>query len=362
VRAKRTQLEKMQEVLLLPDPRESIGHFRFPPTRRSGHKVISLEKIAKSYGDIQVYKDLDFEIVQGEKAVLSGENGAGKSTLLKILAGVIGIDAGERIVGHNVDIGYFSQTRTDVLNPENTVLQEAYSAMPGYMAEEAIRTILGAFLFTGDDADKKVKVLSGGEKSRLILAKLLINPPNFLLLDEPTTHLDVDAVDALVRALTDYEGTIVFISHDIYFVHSIANTVFEVRNARIRKFPGSFDYYLSKKAEGEIPLEEPRPRPKAERPKKDEEKERAKEQERERREEEKRRKAHNATLREQINNLEKKKEKLRLESYAKARALSNPRIYRDEGTAKEYGRRMKEIEKMISEIESEIKKLEEQII
>jgi len=364
VRAKRTALEKMQEqeIVIPPDPGESIRDFNFPATQRSGYRVMTLEKISKSYADIKVYEDLDFEVLQGEKAVLVGENGAGKSTLLKILAGVIDIDSGLRTVGHNVDIGYFSQTRMDVLSPENTVLKEAYSAAPGFMSETVIRTILGAFLFTGDDADKMVKVLSGGEKSRLILAKLLINPPNFLLLDEPTTHLDVDAVEALIKALTEYAGTIVFISHDIYFVRSLANTVFEVKDGRIRKFPESFDYYLSKKAEGEIPLEEPKPRPKIERPKKDEQKERAKEEERRRREEEKRRKAHNAALREEINKLEKEKEKLHLESYAKARALSNSRIYRDEDTAREYGRRMKEIEKVISGIDSEIKKLEGQII
>ncbi|MDP2831237.1 MAG: ABC-F family ATP-binding cassette domain-containing protein, partial [Candidatus Omnitrophota bacterium] len=249
VRAKRRVLERMDEekVVLPPDPRQSIGNFTFPQTRRSGYRVIKLENISKAYGEIRVYEGLDFEIVQGEKAVLAGENGAGKSTLLKILAGIAPIDSGNRVLGHNVDIGYFSQTRTDVLNIENTVLQEAYSAAPGYMAEEAVRTILGAFLFSGDDAQKKVKVLSGGEKSRLILAKLLINPPNFLLLDEPTTHLDVDAVDALVRALKNYEGTIVFISHDIYFVRSVANNVFEVKSGRIRKFPETFDYYLQKR-------------------------------------------------------------------------------------------------------------------
>jgi len=362
VRAKRTALEKMQDIIIPPDPAESIRNFNFPATQRSGYRVMQLEKISKSYADIKVYEDLDFEISQGEKAVLVGENGAGKSTLLKILAGIIDIDSGARTVGYNVDMGYFSQTRMDVLSPENTVLQEAYSAAPGFMSETVIRTILGAFLFTGDDADKTVKVLSGGEKSRLILAKLLINPPNFLLLDEPTTHLDVDAVEALIKALTEYAGTIVFISHNIYFVRSLANAVFEVKDGMIRKFPGTLDYYLNKKAEGEMPFVESKPKPKAERPKRNEEKERAKEQERKRREEEKIRKAHNAGLREEINKLEKEKEQLRLESYAKARALSNPRIYRDEDTAREYGRRMKDIEKRISEIDGQIKQLEEQII
>lgn len=250
------------------------------------------------------------------------------------------------------------------MNLENTVLQEAYSAAPGYMSEETIRTILGAFLFTGDDADKKVKVLSGGEKSRLILAKLLINPPNFLLLDEPTTHLDVDAVEALVRALSDYAGTLVFISHDIYFVRSLANTVFEVRQGRIRKFPGNFDYYLEKKDTGDVIIEKPQAKQKIDlqKLKQAEEKQKAKEEEKRRKEEEKQRKAHNAAIREKINKLEKEKDKLQLESYAKVRALSHPHIYRDEETAKAYGRRMKEIEKLTAEIDSEIKKLEDQII
>jgi len=365
VRAKRTALERLEkEAVALPeDPRASIGSFRFPETRRSGYKIISLDKVSKNYGDIKVYQDLDFEITQEEKAVLAGENGAGKSTLLKLLAGVINIDGGERVVGHNVDIGYFSQTRTDVLNIENTVLQEAYTAAPGYMSEEIIRTVLAAFLFTGEDADKKVKVLSGGEKSRLILAKLLINPPNFLLLDEPTTHLDVDAVEALVRALTDYRGTLVFISHDIYFVRSVANVVYEVKEGRIRKFSGEFDYYLEKKDTAQAHTEPRRHKIDPQKQKTEEEKTRAREEEKKRKEEEKRRKGHNAALRESINKLEKQKEKLNIESYAKARALSDPKIYRrDDDMAREYGRRLKEIEKEISEINLEIKALEAQII
>ena len=362
VRAKRRILERMEEeaVIVPADPRESIGNFHFPPTRRSGHRVITLEGVSKSYNDIKVYEKLDYEINQGEKAVLAGENGAGKSTLLKILAGVVDINSGSRIVGHNVDVGYFSQTRTDVLNIENTVLQEAYSAAPGFMSEETIRTILGAFLFTGDDAGKKVKVLSGGEKSRLILAKLLIDPPNLLLLDEPTTHLDVDAVEALVRALNEYQGTFVFISHDIYFVRSVANVVFEVKNGRIRKFPGGFDYYLEKNDQEEVIIKsEPRIAP--HKTKQDEEKEKTKLEEKRKREEEKKRKAYNAAIRVEITKLEKNKEKLQLENYAKARALSNPHIFRDEETAKTYGRRLKEIEKLISEIDSKIRVLETQI-
>jgi ATP-binding cassette subfamily F protein 3 len=364
VRAKRTALERLEEgtVELLPDPRASIGDFRFPGTSLSGHKIITLEGISKSYGDITVYQDFDFEVYQREKAVLAGENGAGKSTLLKIMAGVVDIDKGRRIVGHNVDIGYFSQTRLDVLNPENTVLAEAYSAACGYMTETAVRTILGAFLFTGDDSEKKVKVLSGGEKSRLILAKLLINPPNFLLLDEPTTHLDVDAVDALTNALRQYEGTIVFISHDIYFVRCVANVVFDIQSGKVRKIPGDFDYYLEKKAKGELSSQEPlrAVRKEREEPKKeDTHKLRLKEEEKRRLEEQKRRIAHNAATGEKIAKLKDKKEDLRLEMYSKSRALSDPRIYRrrDEETAKVYGRRIKEIEKLMAQIDEEIRTL-----
>jgi ATP-binding cassette subfamily F protein 3 len=336
-------------------------HFTFPQTRRSGHRVIKLEGVSKAYKDIRVYAGLDFEITQGEKAVLAGENGAGKSTLLKILAGIVDIDSGNRVLGHNVDIGYFSQTRTDVLNIENTVLQEAYSSAPGYATEESIRTILGAFLFSGDDAEKKVKILSGGEKSRLILAKLLINPPNFLLLDEPTTHLDVDAVEALVRALRNYEGTIVFISHDIYFVSSVANNVFEVKSGLIRKFPGTFDYYLQKRDTLMDSASVVRSKLKSVK-QIDPVKEKIKEEEYLFKSQEKKRKANNSVIRDKINKILKKKEDLKLESYAKARALSNPHFYRDEEIAKEYGRRMKEIERLFQEMDAEIKALENQII
>ena len=369
VRAKRTALERLEKdaVKLPPDPRASINDFHFPSTRASGHKVMVLESISKSYGDIKVYQDFDFEVYQQEKAVLVGENGAGKSTLLKIMAGVVDIDKGRRIVGHNVDIGYFSQTRLDVLNPENTVLAEAYSAVSGSMPETAVRTILGAFLFTGDDAEKKVKVLSGGEKSRLILAKLLIDPPNFLLLDEPTTHLDVDAVDALINALEQYEGTIVFISHDIYFVRCVANVVFDVQSGKVKKIPGDFDYYLEKKAKGELSFAEPHRavRKAQDEPKKEDvEKLRLKEEEKKRQEKEKSRKVHNAAIREKIAKLKGKKEDLRLEMYAKSHALSDPRIYhwRNEETVKEYGRRIKEIGKLMPEIDEEIKKLESAIL
>ena len=364
VRAKKRVLEKIEEneVVVPVNFRESIKTFRFPQTRKSGYNVISLEKVCKFYPDVVVYEDLDFEITQGKKAVLVGENGAGKSTLLKLLAGVIDIDSGVRSVGYNVSIGYFSQTRMDVLTENNTVLEEAYTAVSGFMPEESVRTILGAFFFTGEDVDKKVSVLSGGEKSRLILAKLLINPPNFLLLDEPTTHLDVDAVEALVRALKSYEGTLVFISHDIYFVRSVANSSFEIKDGRIREFPGNFDYYLEKRNEAQAPIKKPKVKKEEVDSNKAQAKNREKEKERLRKEEKKQRKAFNASLGNKISKLQRKKEALLLESDAKKRAIDRPHKYRDEEMIKEYKLGIDEIEKKSRDIDTQIKNLQEQLI
>jgi ATP-binding cassette subfamily F protein 3 len=370
VRNKRKTIERMEEIHLPPDMRESIRTFHFPRTRPSGHRVVKLENIAKSYGEIRVYQGLDFEIERGEKAVLAGENGAGKSTLLKILAGVIPFDAGNRQVGHNVDIGYFSQTRLDTLNPENTVLEEAYNAAPGTMSQEALRTILGAFLFSGEDVDKRVNVLSGGEKSRLNLAKFLIHPPNCLFLDEPTTHLDVDAVDALIRALEHYEGTLVFISHDIHFVRSVANVVYEVsasapgqdgKGAMVRKFFGDFDYYLEKRDQGLTDLKPKKPKQGEEKARLQMERDRARQEEKQKKEEERRRKAHNMSVGNEIQKLKKEKQELELESYAKARALSDPRTYANQAKARDYGQRLKEIELRCRQIDAEVAGLEKKL-
>lgn len=374
VRNKRKTIERMEEIHLPPDVRESIRTFHFPRTRPSGHRVVKLEKVAKSYGEIRVYQDLDFEIERGEKAVLAGENGAGKSTLLKVLAGVIPFDAGNRQVGHNVDIGYFSQTRLDTLNPENTVLEEAYNAAPGTMSQEALRTILGAFLFSGEDVDKKVSILSGGEKSRLNLAKFLIHPPNCLFLDEPTTHLDVDAVDALIRALEHYEGTLVFISHDIHFVKSVANVVYEVsasawlqpgqggkEGSQVRKFFGNFDYYLEKRDQGLTDLKPKKLKQGEEKTRLQLERDQVRQEEKQKKEEERKRKAHNTSVGNEIQKLKKEKQELELESYAKARALSDPRTYANQAKARDYGQRLKEIESRCRQIDVEIADMEKKL-
>jgi ATP-binding cassette, subfamily F, member 3 len=219
--------------------------FNFPQPARSGQRVIKLSGIHHAYGELQVYRGVDFQAERGQRVVLVGPNGAGKSTLLKILAGVLTPQAGERVLGHNVKAGYYSQYRVDMLKPERTVLEEGLDT-PQRVTEQFVRTLLGSFLFRGDDVFKRVEVLSGGEKSRLALVKLLLDPPNLLLMDEPTTHLDMSSIDALAFALDQFQGTLIFISHDVYFIRALANHVVHVNAGRLTHYPGGYQYYLDK--------------------------------------------------------------------------------------------------------------------
>ncbi|MCX6882505.1 MAG: ATP-binding cassette domain-containing protein, partial [Verrucomicrobia bacterium] len=203
-----------------------------------------------AYGQHRVYAGLDLEIERGERTVLIGPNGAGKSTLLKILAGVVGFQQGERKLGHNAKIGYFSQHRADTLDLEKTVLDEVLASAPALREDEA-RGILGSFMFRKEEIYKLTGVLSGGEKSRLNLVKFLVDPPNLLLMDEPTTHLDITTVESLTLALERYEGTLVFISHDVHFIRHLATKVLHVTAGRVVSFPGNYDYYMEKSATGE---------------------------------------------------------------------------------------------------------------
>jgi ATP-binding cassette subfamily F protein 3 len=242
--AKLKQIERMDRIEA-PTSDEKEVSFSFPQPQRSGLRVIKLENIHHAYGSHVVYSGIDFEVERGERTVLVGPNGAGKSTLLKILAGVLTPTSGTRTLGHNAKAGYYSQYRVEMLQPQRTVLDEALDT-PQRVTEQSVRTLLGCFLFRGDDVFKKVSVLSGGEKSRLALVKLLLDPPNFLLMDEPTTHLDMTSIDALVSALQQFQGTVIFISHDVYFIRAIANHVVHVKGGRLLRYGGGYDYYLEK--------------------------------------------------------------------------------------------------------------------
>ena len=242
------KVEKIREELVVLPEQSHHMHFRFPEPPRTGDTVISLESVAKSYEDNFVYDNVDLKLYRGDHVALVGPNGAGKSTLMKLIAGKLKQDSGQISLGQNVTEAYYAQHQLEELNPANTVLAELDTVAAGWTTSEE-RRLLGAFLFHGDDVEKRVNVLSGGERARLALAKMLVSPDPLLLLDEPTNHLDIDSVDVLEKALVDFPGTIILISHDEHLVRAVANKVVDVRDHKVTVYDGNYDYFLFKLAE-----------------------------------------------------------------------------------------------------------------
>lgn len=253
VQSRVRQLEKIEPVEL-PEHMKRI-HFSFPPAPHSGKKILEIEGLGKSYGSNHVISGLDLQLNRGEKLVVTGLNGAGKSTLLRILAGVDTDFSGEVRFGSGVSLGYFSQEQTELENATSSILELFETEAPTELVPR-LRSLLGAFLFQGDDVFKAVNVLSGGEKSRVALLRLLLKPHNLLILDEPTNHLDIHSKDILLDALGNFDGTLVFVSHDRYFIEHLAGRVLELSDGQARDFPGDYAYYLyrlEQEASGAVP-------------------------------------------------------------------------------------------------------------
>ncbi|MCK9224833.1 MAG: ATP-binding cassette domain-containing protein [Candidatus Muirbacterium halophilum] len=244
VQSRVKMLDKMDKPVI-PPKRKKIS-FKFPPAVSSGRKVVEVKELAKQYGDNVVFMDAEFTVEKGERVAVLGPNGGGKTTLIKIIAGIINQDIGEISLGHKVIPNYYAQEPAEVLDPEKTVYDELYREADFSQGGD-LRNILGAFLFSNDDVYKKVNVLSGGERSRLALARMLLKKANLLILDEPTNHLDLYSKDVLLEALKKFEGTILFVSHDRYFVDALADRIIYIKNHEVSYYKGSYEEFLKYK-------------------------------------------------------------------------------------------------------------------
>jgi len=252
VQSRIKELDKIERIQI-PEEEKTV-HFSFPQPKPSGRIVAEFSNVAKSYGDHRVFDKVNFMIERGERIALVGVNGAGKSTLIKLLASTEPLTAGELKLGHNVQSDYFAQDQYKELDPEARILEDLGEMSPSSTQTE-LRSLLGCFLFSGDDVFKRIGVLSGGERNRYALLKMLLHPANFLLLDEPTNHLDIRAKDVLLEALEKYMGTVVFVSHDRYFIDKLSTRVFEIGDGKVEIYPGNYEDYLWRKQGGAAQLQ-----------------------------------------------------------------------------------------------------------
>jgi len=251
VQSRIKELDKIERIEVPPD--EQTIHFTFPQPKPSGRVVVEFKNVSKSYGNKFVFGDANFLIERGDRIALVGVNGAGKSTMIKLLSGAEPLTSGEYVLGHNVQPDYFAQDQYKELDPNARMLDDI-GTVATRATQTQLRTVLGCFLFSDDDVFKRIGVLSGGERNRYALARMLLQPSNFLLLDEPTNHLDMRAKDVLLTALQEYNGTVVFVSHDRYFLDKLATRIIEVENGKVTDYPGNYEDYVWRKAGGPAEL------------------------------------------------------------------------------------------------------------
>lgn len=354
VQSRMKQLEKME--LVQVDSDEEQIRFRFPRPAPSGRVVLELTNLSKSYGDHKVFRNLDCRIERGDRIAVVGPNGAGKSTLSRILAGVEPFDSGERIPGHNVSLSYFAQHQAEELDHGKEVLTIVDEVASGAIRSN-LRTILGSFLFHGDDVFKKVSVLSGGEKSRLALAKMLLQPANVLIMDEPTNHLDMRSKAVLQNALSDYEGTYVIVSHDRAFLDPIVNKVLEVSHSGIRTYLGTVTEYLLKKktegvgASGVQESKEPTGKPPGEGTGRRQESA-----------ERRRKAAELRSMERRLADVERRIEEQENRKRELEEKLADPEFYKNSDEARDVLRQHRELQEVLEELETEWTKITESII
>jgi ATP-binding cassette subfamily F protein 3 len=364
VQSRLKQLSRMERIELAETEHEVSFHF--PPAAPSGRLALGVESLCKHYEEKQVFRNISFQLQRGEKMAVVGVNGAGKSTLMRILAGLEKHDSGRVKLGHNVRISYFGQHQAQELAPGLTALQ-TLAAVAGDMTVTEIRSLLGAFLFRGEDVDKKVQVLSGGEKSRLALAKMIVQPANLLILDEPTNHLDMSSQEVLQGAMAQYDGTIIVVSHNRHFVNSFISKVLEIKNGHATLFEGNIEDYLYKlkslEAAAPIKLKEDADNDSVQEDVSEKQRGRAARQEQAKIRQEKSRKL--LPLKKEVEQAENEIERLEARKKELERLMADPKLYQDQDKfaecSKEYSSLERKLERLYpqwEEIQARIEAIE----